>query len=330
MNETSLAPIIRKMWQSGHIDTLHSWGNFDQGGFTRSRAEKGLNELQKYHATIPVWVNHGIGLNHQKLGSCPQMFGDEPASDNYHLDLTSRAGCEYYWTGKSTHVIGQNAKPTISVQSKLMIQWMMKRTRYSGVVDPIYDDGNQLVSPIEFRDGHKAWEFVRFINSWGREQVLDIHDLKSQLSKGIVDQLIKNNGFMILYTHFNENVDIGGLPEGLKENLKYLKRKVDNKEIFLATSSRLLKYKEICDNVSFNVKHANDEIQIFISDKLKSLIGTKNIRSNQLGGLTFYTNQPSKTSVWFNHAKLKTITNPQDETGNQSIKIPWEKLSYPC
>ncbi len=104
MNETSFAPIIRNMWQSGHIDTLHSWGNFDLGGFTRSIAQMALKELQKYHTTIPIWVNHGIGLNHQKVGNYPNMFGDDPSHKAYHLDFAIKAGCEFFWTGKVTHI----------------------------------------------------------------------------------------------------------------------------------------------------------------------------------------------------------------------------------
>ena len=41
---SSFAPVIRELWESGHIDTIHSWGNFDKGGFSRSFAEMGLKE----------------------------------------------------------------------------------------------------------------------------------------------------------------------------------------------------------------------------------------------------------------------------------------------
>jgi len=329
IKETSIAPIIRDFWESGHIDTLHSWGNFDLGGFSRSLAEEALNELHKYGIKIPVWVNHGIGLNHQKVGSYPNMFGDDSNSENYHLDLTTEAGCEYFWLGKSTHVVGQNSKSTISVQSKLLIQWLMKRIRYRKVVNPIYDDGNELLFPIQFRDGQKKWEFIRFINSWGREQVLDINDLQYQLSKRIQNQLIYNKGYMILYTHFNENVNMMGLPSGLKSNLEYLKRKVELGEIFLTTSSRLLKYKEINDNIKFSLQVKNKMTKIIISEVLHTPIGTKDINESQLSGLTFYTDFPEKTSIWFDNMEISSKINPPDETGKVSIMIPWKKLSYP-
>jgi len=329
MDETSFAPIIRNMWQSGHIDTLHSWGNFDLGGFTRSIAQMALKELQKYHATIPVWVNHGIGLNHQKVGNYPNMFGDDPSHKAYHLDLAIKAGCEFFWTGKVTHVIGQESEMTFSVQSKLLIQWLMKRTRYRHVVDPIYDDGNQLFFPIQFRDQTRFWEFIRFMNSWGKEQVLDIHDLATQLSPSILNQLIKNRGFMILYTHFNEHVNMNGLPAILTKNLSYLKKKNIEGDIFIATSSRLLKYKELHDYLNFKVDSSDGMINIYIDSTLETPIGSKSLARDQLCGLTFYVDHPPSTRIWFQKKKIEIEKNPKDESGKLSVMIPWEKLSYP-
>jgi len=329
LKESSIAPIIRDFWESGHLDTLHSWGNFDLGGFSRSLAEESLNILHKYSIQIPVWVNHGIGLNYQKVGDYPNMFGDDLNSENYHLDLATQAGCEYFWTGKTTHVIGQNSLPTISVQSKLLIQWIMKRIRYRNIIDPIYDDGNELLFPILFRDGQKKWEFIRFINSWGKEQILDINDLEKQLSQRIQNQLIYNKGYMILYTHFNENVSIMGLPKGLKNNLHFLKQKCESGEIFLTTSSRLLKYKEINDYINFSIEENGKNKKIVISKVLNTPIGSKNIDENQLNGLTFYTDEPETTSIWFENMPMSSKINSRDETGRFSVMIPWQKLSYP-
>lgn len=326
---SSFAPVIRELWESGHIDTIHSWGNFDKGGFSRSFAETGLNELQKANVKIPAWVNHGIGLNHQKVGNYPHMFGDDQSHEAYHLDLAIEAGCEYFWTGKVTHVIGQDSHPTFSVQSKLMIQWLMKRTRYRHVVDPIYDDGNQLLFPIQFRDQTKTWEFIRYMNAWGKEQVLDIHDLATQLSPGMVNQLIKNRGFMLLYTHFNEHVNMDGLPKVLTKNLSYLKKKNFEGDVFIATSSRLLKYKEVHDYLNFKVDSSNDLTNIHIDSKMDTPIGEKSVERNQLCGLTFYVDHPPKTKVWFNKEELAIKRNPKDESGNLSVMVPWKKLSYP-
>ena len=327
--KSKFAPIIRELWKSGHIDTMHSWGNFDLGGFDRSLADAGLNELKKCSTKIPVWVNHGVGLNLQKLGNYPNMKGDDPSHDAYHLDLSVEAGCEYFWIGKTTHIIGQNSQPSITNKLKLGLQWLIKRTKYYGTKDPIYDDGNELLFPIEFRDGRKMWEFIRFINAWGQEHILDIHELTKQLHPSIIKRLIKNQGYMILYTHFNEHVDLGGLPQPLVKNLFYLQKHVVNGNILMGTTSRILKYKEIRDYLSYKIVETDNEVKIKVQDFIETPIGVKKIQENQLMGVTFYCDTPEKTTILLGKTKLDFKINPKDETGRQSISIPWQNLVYP-
>ena len=326
---SKFAPTIRKLWKSGHMDTMHSWGNFDLGGFCRSLAASGMNELQKYSIRVPIWVNHGVGLNIQKLGNYPNMKGDDPSHDAYHLDLAVAAGCEYYWIGKTTHIIGQNSQPTLTNKLKLGMQWLIKHTKYFGTKDPIYDDGNELLFPIEFRDGRKMWEFIRFINVWGQEHVLDIHELTKQITPGIIRRLIKNQGYMILYTHFNEHVDQAGLPKLLVENLLYLQKHVSNGNILMSTSSRILKYKEIRDHLSYKIVEYDNKVKIEIQDFIETPVGVKQIKRKHLMGVTFYCDTPEKIIILLGNTKLDFTINSKDETGKQSISIPWEKLIYP-
>jgi len=328
-NLSPLAPLIEEYWKSGHIDTLHSWGNFDAGRFNRSHAESALSVLRKHKVKIPIWINHGIGLNHQKVGNYRNMHGDDPDHPAYHMDLTTEAGCEYFWIGKTTHIIGQDADHTLSVYTKRMIQWLMKHTRYRNVIDPIYDDGNQLCASIRFRDGTQGWEFTRFINAWGRENILDVNELATQLSPRIINQLIKNRGFMILYTHFNEHVKMTGLPQLLIKHLDYLKRKTIDKTVFMTTTSRLLKYKEMRENLIFQTQIMNDEMEIHVSKEIETPVGIKLVKHEHLQGLTFYTDSPKKTKILFEQTPVKISVNSKDETGKQSVSIPWIKLNYP-
>ena len=67
--ESEFAPYCRELWSSGHLDVLHSYGNFDCGEFHRKYAEIAVNELKKNNVAIPVWVNHGIFPNTQSVGN---------------------------------------------------------------------------------------------------------------------------------------------------------------------------------------------------------------------------------------------------------------------
>ena len=191
-----------------------------------------------------------------------------------------------------------------------------------------HDDGNQLFFPIQFRDNTKSWEFIRFMNSWGKEQVLDIHDLATQLSSSILNQLIKNRGFMILYTHFNENL-AKSIPRNVYNNLRALKKMVDDKDILMGTTSRILKYWEISNYVAFEVRDLQDKVIIKINENMRCPVGIKPIKSFHLSGLTFYIKAPKPHNIIFKNKLCKTVLNPPDETGEKSISIPWEKLEYP-
>ena len=326
--ETSFAPIIRLYLKSKHIDTLHSWGNFDRGGFKRYYAEKGTEVLNKYNFNIPVWVNHGINLNYQKVGDYPSMYGDDPTHSCYHTDLLSESGLEFIWTGKVTHIIGQDGRENFSILSKLLIQKIIKKLKYQHVKDPIYDDDNNLIKPLLLRDGNKKWEFTRFINSWGNAGDLDFYEFVGQIKARNLKRLIKNQGIMILYTHFNENLG-ATIPMNLNERLGFLKKMVNRKEILMGTSSRILKYWEISNYIKFEVQDLGDKVIILINDIMYSPVGKQSVTSFHLNGLTFYINISKPHKIIFKNKVCRTILNPPDYTGKHSISIPWQKLEYP-
>ncbi len=326
--KTRLAPIIRLFIESGHIDSLHSWGNFDKGGFKRYYAEKGMEILNKHNFDIPVWINHGIDLNYQKVGDYPNMYGDDPNHSCYHTDLLVEAGCEYIWTGKTTHIIGQNGKKNLSLIMKSAIQGFLKQTKYRNEKDPIFNYDNNLINPLVLRDGNKIWEFIRFINSWGGAGELDLNEFADQININNLNRLIKNEGVMILYTHFNENLT-KTIPKVLYENLLELKKMAKRKDILVTTTSRILKFWEISNYISYNVQTFDDKTIININDVLDCPVGKKSINRYHLNGLTFYCNNSKPHNIVFKNKLCKSISNPPDETGQKSLSIPWEKLEYP-
>ena len=326
--ETAFAPIIRSFLESKHIDTLHSWGNFDKGGFKRIYAEIGVGVLKKYNFNIPVWINHGMNLNYQKIGDYPNMYGDDPTHPCYHTDLLSEFGFEFIWTGKVTHVIGQNGRKNVSTVSKLFIQKILKKIKYQHLKDPLYDDDNNIINPLLLRDGNKKWEFIRFINPWGNAGDLDLNEFVDQIKTRNLKRLIKNQGVMILYTHFNENL-YNTIPTKLNHYLTNLKNMVNRKEILMSTTSRILKYWEVSNYITFEVQDFEDQLIIKINDKMYCPVGEKSVKKFHLNGLTFYFNIAKPHKIIFKNKLCKTIVNPPDQTGKKSISIAWQKLEYP-
>src|SRR5262249_7607614 len=98
--ETEYAQALREMIAAGYIDTIHAYGDFDRGGFTRPLAEHVLDECRRWKWQRPVWRNHGSNENCQSLGHqrlTTYQRGDDPAAPEYHLDLLRQMGCRYFW-----------------------------------------------------------------------------------------------------------------------------------------------------------------------------------------------------------------------------------------
>ena len=133
---------------------------------------------------------------------------------------------------------------------------------------------------------------------------------------------------MILYTHFNENL-YNTIPTKLNHYLTNLKNMVNRKEILMGTTSRILKYWEVSNYITFEVQDFEDQLIIKINDKMYCPVGEKSVKKFHLNGLTFYFNIAKPHKIIFKNKLCKTIVNPPDQTGKKSISIAWQKLEYP-
>jgi len=329
--ETSFAGRCRELWKSGHIDILHTFGNFDDGGFHRKYAETGINELQKYGVKIPVWINHGTKKNTQNIGDDDSFKGAVIGANAYHMDITKYAGCRYYWVGRMTHVIGQNANRNINILSKTLLQNVLNSIKYRSINKSLlsYTD-NQLMHPYILQDGSQIWDFQRWINAWGKETLLDIQDFINQINPRIINTLIQNEGFMILYTHFNENLTLkNGLPHTLKKALQNIKVFFTSGKLLVLTVARLLNYIEVSTYISFNIINENNRKVIVLNSILNTPIGDSIITLSDLMGLTFYYSGDVPPQIRFMGKWIQINQNSADKTGVRSISIPWKQLEYP-
>jgi len=328
--ETSFAPYCRQLWQSGHIDSLHTYGNFDESGFERKYAELSLNVLQKYQIQIPTWVNHGNENNSQNLGLYNFQYGAIPDRITYHFDLAKSYGIRYVWSGKMTHVLGQNSKSTLNVRFKKILQILLAYTKYRQLSLKPFDLKNSLLDEIKLQDGNSVWDFQRFINNWGREQILDINDLTQQIKPININRLISNQGFLVIYTHMCEGLNsLTQFPGELYTALNHISQKFQQKKLLVATTSRLLQYSEIINNLEYNSYTENNFDIINIESYIKTLGEKFKITESFLQGVTFYCQHPGKTKVIFQKKELEIVQNPKDQTGIPSVSIPWKQLEYP-
>ncbi len=330
IKETEFTPYCRQLLNSGHIDVLHTYGNFDQGGFTRRHAEVSLNELEKLGVKITVWVNHGSNSNRQNIGSFLYLNGANPLKDEYHTDLLTEYGVRYAWLGRLTHILGQDSRNTINVVAKNFLQKVLFNTKYRHIKEDLFDPSNRLMIETELQDHRKIWDFQRWVNAWGKENTLDIFDLCSQLVPANIDTLIKNEGFLIVYSHIGEGLHFDKqFPFELKKDLEHISRMHKSGQLFVTTTSRLLNYKEMTDCLNWEIIQENEQAVIEIQPSFVSLGKTLELKTDSLQGLTFYCQNSKNISVKFNETEIPVIKNHPDHTGRMSVSIPWKKLEFP-
>lgn len=321
--QTEFAPFCRALIRSGLLDVLHSYGDFNNGGFLRKYAELSINELLKENLNVKTWVNHGNNFNSQNIGSLPYYYGAKKASEYYHIDLLKQIGLKYFWISQITHLVGQNSLNTPTNIFKNQLQKILAIKYYGRQINPFFS--NQLMKSIILEDGSEINAFMRFINPWGKYSYTNAENFSKQLSRKVVDELKYNEGYLILYTHLGNYSNTNQiLPEDTCRTLRYLSKEHLDGNIFITTTTRLLNYYEVSQNINFNVDQKANAISIYLNFK-------KNCNCNEqdLGGLTFNTDYPEKTEIFFNGNQLKKNINPFDYNGNRSVSIPWQKLEFP-
>lgn len=323
--ESDFASVCRELWESGHIDTLHSYGNFDTGGFERKYAEMAMDELEKQSRVIPVWVNHGNDNNHQKIGPYPNFNGAQPDSTAYHFDLLKQHGTSFFWAGRTTHVCGQNANPSLNHQAQQLLQVLVLKTKYRNTNRPLPDPANHLLIPTKMADGNELIEFQRFISRYGEVKNTDLNDLGVQLKESNLSALVKSGGYMLLYTHMNENLPEGQpLPETVDAGFRRLAKYSHEKDLLVTTNSRLLQYADVSEHLSWKASRESGitQLKLFRDDK-------RPLSPGELQGLTFYCPNPESLRLYCGDTILPVQVNPADSSGKSSVSVIWEALQFP-
>ncbi len=327
---TDFADCCRTLWKSGHLDTLHTYGNFDEGGFRRQFAEQSINELEKYGAGIKVWINHGNKNNSQNLGRFEFQEGANPGCLAYHFDLLELYGIRFIWSGRMTHVIGQNAESTYNVRLTNFAQKLLSKTKYRNLRAPFFDFENRLLMKATLQDASEVWDFVRFVNAFGIEQAQDVHGLIKNTHPSIIKRLILNSGYLVLYTHMCEGVsNFRKLPHKLTSNFEFLSKMYYEGNLLITTTFRLLQYNEVHNNIVWQINSEDGITKIEIFPYINVLGVELKLSEDMLQGITFYCDDPRKTTIFFDSKPIKIQRNAKDITGKYSVTIPWQKLEYP-
>ena len=303
LKETPYAEKIDLLIQAGILDVMHGYGNFNcDFPYHRKYAEKAIDVLEKKTHRIKVWTNHGGADNLQSIGQNSQGEGDvAESSQYYHADLLRKYGIEFFWDSEMnvSNIIGQDRKSHYlqgywnnplyhqmpNKHRQLIKGWfavwddILYRFRQCHCFDWAHANySNELLSFEALRDGQPFHRFKRF--GHGRFDWSD--DLPLLLNDHVFQRLIQTGGYLILYIHLGDNKNRGKhvLSEEVIHTLRKISDYYSNKEIWIDTTSNLLKYNKFVQNLKWSCCEKESLYTIEIEHQM-------NISAEDLSGLTF-------------------------------------------
>ena len=263
-NPSRESGFLREALQEGCIDSLHGYGDFvNPNTFSRSLAEKALDELVKNNIKIRVWIDHGSADNSQNI-ALPNLLsrGDNPKHKAYHTDLLRDYGILFV-AGHNTDLVGQNGKqrwPAKPFPQRAVPFVFAKRLH-----GRIY--GKKLLAKRRFRDGSRFYSFCRARNGVLRPSA---STLFHQLSDLHVRRLIESQGVMILYQHLGASDkqanEFPYLDQRAQKALRNIAEKYDEKAVWVAPASRILKYSCVFESISLHAVQRDDKLLVTVEN----------------------------------------------------------------
>ncbi len=330
--------MVRALIRSGHIDCLHSYGDL---ATTRDDARRALDELAGHDCRLGVWVDHGTAASN--FGSdIMQGHGDEPGHAAYHADLAVGYGIQYVWRGRVTSVIGQDAAPRLSgifsprrplrsaktVAKELAKQTLARRGHEKYAMHAT----NDVLRPVQLRDGSAVYEFLRSNPHWGGVSAGDTaRGIGAVLSDSFLKHLVERQGVCVLYTHLGKTGDPRvPFDPAARAGFRRLAEASRRGEVLVATTRRLLGYCRARREIDFIASAGNENRHIALNTAPSGGAIGRPLAVSDLAGLTFYTAKPEVTRITVDGRDVANLVcNPPDQTGRRSVSLPWTRLEFP-
>jgi len=253
--ETPASAPLRALWRSGHVDSLHTYGNFTRfGGFRRRHARDAVAEAECHGAVFRTWINHGTGHDFQNFrtgfGDLPWLEDLDDRPEEYHADLTLDHGVTFAWLGDVTPVPGQERRlGLVEAAGPRIVReafgWagraLARRLAYRDLLRGAHNYdlyGNRLLWPVRLRDGRGVYRFVRYgeFNDGGADS------LARTLSPAKLDVLERAGGWSAVYVHLAQSPNADALlpPEAVTA-LRDLAARHERGSVLVTTVTRLLR-----------------------------------------------------------------------------------------
>ncbi len=324
---------------SGHVDVLHSFGDFVHD---RRDAARWLETLQRHNCRLQVWVDHS---------KAPTNFGpdimagagDVPRARAYHADLTTQYGIRYVWRGRTTGVLGQDVPLTGStllgqfhagrpLQSARTLAKEAVKIRLGRRGRPRWQMHalNAVLRPSTLRDGRPVWEFLRSDPYWGGQSVVEkAWGVPAVLNRQNLDRLVERRGVWVWYTHLGKAHDPAEpLTPAARAAFATLAEYRDAGKVFVTTTHRLLRYLTVRDNLRPHVRWQGETLHLRLAAVEDPVVGRYAPTVEDVQGLCLHVPRADRVAVELaDGTPIEADVTPTGE--GLRVSLPWRPLVFP-
>jgi hypothetical protein len=183
----------------------------------------------------------------------------------------------------------------------------------------------KLALPVRLRDGNKLFGFTRFSQLPGGLWTLPTrHTLHYSLNAEVLNDLIKQEGYLILYTHLGLPRKPKGelFPKEDRKALIGLAERYHGGSIWVARTVDLLTFWMVNRNLMWKSYAEGEKLIINLESLNDPTTGPRLPEANELAGLCFYSPKPKDTIICLNGKEMESVVNKPDHTGKSSIGLP--------
>tara|TARA_R110002096_G_scaffold6305_1_gene29234 strand:- start:2573 stop:3820 length:1248 start_codon:yes stop_codon:yes gene_type:complete len=320
---------VRSLIQSGHIDSIHSFGDL---ATSRSQAAETLEHLDRHGCKMKVWIDHAIAPTN--FGAdIMQGHGDVPGHDAYHADLTLDYGVQYIWTGRVTSMHGQDAPVSLAgigdspdghyqyktalKEAAKVVLGMTGNTRYR------MHSANRLLRTTTLRDGQVSKEFFRSNPHPGGISVGDnSKGIGTALRPAFLNRLEARGARSIVYTHLGKLIDpLTGFAGASREAFEDLAARQHEQKILVTTTYRLLNYASTLAELTLDIRVIDGTTEITVN-------GVRDDAS--LDGLSLEVPATDDVRVTRDGREIpvRSVTGAPNSSRKMLI-VDWHRLDYP-
>lgn len=273
------------------FDTLHTYGQFKPGTFSRSAGQHYLEYLEKNDFQIKCWTYHGAKNQQQNIYPKSDFWaGDDPKRESYHLDLLLKYGIRYFrippaeFIGASHNEIEpltcRDGSQIISFRGQSLLGDSTSSSQISSWLSELEE--KEMLPYDRTRVFQPSGKFPFKLNTWKAEL------LPWQLSDEALKKMCARGGAFFLNQHMTQSFSVGIFEnERVVKSLQRLQTQQDYKNILVSSTQRLLDFAYLKKYMKFVYSHSVDHFRIEIENSIGGPILGLKLTDFNLDGLSF-------------------------------------------